>query len=344
MTVQRSKLLHRRRADEVRTQLELSLAESAKRSLLATSNVARNLQHAETLLNERWSYRRINDAWQFIHEANQEMLRTVPEADLAARSIQLRSEIADPKISEWRRQAVTSLLDRFDASLPPAPPSLLPAPSSVRPSPEVSFLVEAVKVRDEGASNNYRRLSMQKDYLWFLVIALASVLAPFAFLVATHVADLRTLQPASCSAPVEPGSASPATVASEQPKSPGRSAQSASAVPTIDAAIEQCRDSLSSRSWLVWASLLAGSLGAIASTLQRNFNAKLAQRVPEVMAALAATLSRLVLGAIAGLTAYLALRSGVFVIANAQVVSVTLLAAFSFGFSERIFIVGETPR
>ncbi len=349
MTVQRSKLLHRRRADEVRTQLELSLAESASRSLPPSSNVEANLQRAQELLDHPRSYRLINDAWRFIHEANQELLHFELPPALAARSIQLRAEITDPKISAWRRQAIGKLLDRFDASLVPVVPL-------TGAKPQVNYLVEAVKIRDEGASNSYRRLSMQRDYLWFLVLALTFVLIPFALLVATHVADLRTLQPTSCSAETKteakPSSTSTEETSEAVPNSasayssvePSTTEEAASAVPTIDPAIQRCRDMLASRPWLFWASLLAGSLGAIASTLQRNFSTKAAERIPEVMAALAATVSRLVLGAIAGLTAYLALRSGIFVIANAQVVAVALLAAFSFGFSERIFTVGETPR
>ena len=82
---------------------------------------------------------------------------------------------------------------------------------------------------------------------------------------------------------------------------------------------------------------LAGALGGITSALQRTARRSV-ERVPERLGSLVSSLSRPAIGAIAGVTVFLAVRAGVTQTASEQQVAYLLLLAFGAGFTERLVV------
>ncbi|HYN32863.1 MAG TPA: NUDIX domain-containing protein [Ilumatobacteraceae bacterium] len=90
-------------------------------------------------------------------------------------------------------------------------------------------------------------------------------------------------------------------------------------------------------SWAAVAAALSGALGGITSALQRTAR-RSAERIPERLGSLVSSLSRPTIGAIAGVTVFLAVRAGVTQTASEQQVAYLLLLAFGAGFTERLVV------
>jgi 8-oxo-dGTP pyrophosphatase MutT (NUDIX family) len=91
------------------------------------------------------------------------------------------------------------------------------------------------------------------------------------------------------------------------------------------------------RWWVAAGTILLGALGGITSALQRVTRQGPRTRVPLRLSALVGSLSRPVIGAIAGLTVYLGALAGLLV-PNDNPVPFALLAAFGSGFTERLVV------
>ena len=91
--------------------------------------------------------------------------------------------------------------------------------------------------------------------------------------------------------------------------------------------------------WVVLGAALSGALGGITSAFQRTTRRSLA-RIPERLGSLVHSLSRPIIGAIAGMTVLLAVRAGITQTDSAteQQVAYLLLLAFGAGFSERLVV------
>jgi hypothetical protein len=89
--------------------------------------------------------------------------------------------------------------------------------------------------------------------------------------------------------------------------------------------------------WAATGAALAGALGGITSALQRTARRSV-ERVPERLGSLVSSLSRPAIGAIAGVTVFLAVRAGVTQTASEQQVAYLLLLAFGAGFTERLVV------
>jgi 8-oxo-dGTP pyrophosphatase MutT (NUDIX family) len=91
--------------------------------------------------------------------------------------------------------------------------------------------------------------------------------------------------------------------------------------------------------WVVLGAALSGALGGITSALQRTTRRSVA-RIPERLGSLVHSLSRPIIGAIAGVTVLLAVRAGITQAGSEseQQVAYVLLLAFGAGFSERLVV------
>ncbi len=89
--------------------------------------------------------------------------------------------------------------------------------------------------------------------------------------------------------------------------------------------------------WAAIAAALSGALGGITSALQRT-SRRSEDRIPERLGSLVSSLSRPAIGAIAGVTVFLAVRAGVTQTASQQQVAYLLLLAFGAGFTERLVV------
>ena len=99
--------------------------------------------------------------------------------------------------------------------------------------------------------------------------------------------------------------------------------------------IEQ--DALLQEGWVAVGAMLLGALGGVTSALQRVTRHGPRIRVPVRLGAFISSLSRPVIGAIAGLTVYLGALASVLV-PNENPVPFALLAAFASGFTERLVV------
>lgn len=90
------------------------------------------------------------------------------------------------------------------------------------------------------------------------------------------------------------------------------------------------------QSWVIITSALMGAAGAITSGLQRSTKRKW-QRVSEQIWSFVSSLSRPIIGLVAGLTVYLAARTGI-ATPERHAIAIVLLAAFAGGFSERVVL------
>jgi len=89
--------------------------------------------------------------------------------------------------------------------------------------------------------------------------------------------------------------------------------------------------------WAATGAALSGALGGISSALQRTWRRSV-ERIPERLGSLVSSLSRPAIGAIAGVTVFLAVRAGVTQTASEQQVAYLLLLAFGAGFTERLVV------
>jgi 8-oxo-dGTP pyrophosphatase MutT (NUDIX family) len=96
-------------------------------------------------------------------------------------------------------------------------------------------------------------------------------------------------------------------------------------------------DSLKDGRWELLGAALSGALGGITSALIRTTR-RAGERIPERLGTLDALLSRPVIGAIAGMTAFLAVRAGVAKVSGDTEAPYYLLLAFASGFSERLVV------
>ena len=91
--------------------------------------------------------------------------------------------------------------------------------------------------------------------------------------------------------------------------------------------------------WVVLGAALSGALGGITSAVQRT-SRRSVERIPQRLGSLVHSLSRPIIGAIAGVTVFLAVRAGMTQTTNTtdQQVAYLLLLAFGAGFSERLVV------
>jgi hypothetical protein len=89
--------------------------------------------------------------------------------------------------------------------------------------------------------------------------------------------------------------------------------------------------------WVVLGAALAGALGGITSALQR-VTRRIPDRVPQRLGSLGSSLSRPLIGAIAGLTVFLAVRAGVTQTSEQRQMAYLFLLAFGAGFFERLVV------
>jgi hypothetical protein len=317
----------RRRLNEVRTMVESTKREIATfgDSTPWISETRGHLDDAEALTTGWFRTRVVDDAWRHVHEAHRIILKNSTIGLQMAKSVELRKEARSGKLNGWRKDAIESLLDTFDASAaaklnsssnktgsqsPDPKPEALPLPAGV------DHLVKAAEIRDEGVTNTYRRLALTRDYTLALLGCLVVSGVALVVMLASHGSDLKTTGNPMC------------------PTTTGRTV-------AFEAA---CQDGLLARRWVLTGCLLAGSIGATTSALQRIKRDTSTGRVPDFVAQFAAAGSRVGIGAVAGSTLYLALRSGAVEFPRTQVIATAILGAFSFGFAERVFVIGEKPK
>jgi hypothetical protein len=89
--------------------------------------------------------------------------------------------------------------------------------------------------------------------------------------------------------------------------------------------------------WVGPGAALAGALGGIISALQRSTKVSTSGPVPARFESFVASLSRPMIGAVAGLTVYFALRAGISVPQD-HAVAYLMLYAFGAGFTERLIV------
>jgi hypothetical protein len=88
--------------------------------------------------------------------------------------------------------------------------------------------------------------------------------------------------------------------------------------------------------WVALAAALSGALGGITSALQRTAR-RSTERVPQKIGSMGSSLSRPVIGAVAGTTVFLAVRAGM-TQPSEQQVAYLLLVAFGARFAERLVV------
>ncbi|HKR50063.1 MAG TPA: hypothetical protein VJT72_10855 [Pseudonocardiaceae bacterium] len=93
-----------------------------------------------------------------------------------------------------------------------------------------------------------------------------------------------------------------------------------------------------SGNWLLALAIIFGTLGALSSALQRRTRDPFVGRIPEHLGVLSIFSTRPLIGAIAGLTAYISVRAGITVLQDHPVPGM-LAAAFVAGFTERLVVL-----
>jgi hypothetical protein len=276
----------------------------------------------------------INGQWGLFHQAKRRYETenaTVEQLDCLA--INLGNENKSGKLSGWRKETIEVLLAKyFD--------------KNSTPQARRAYLNDAIAVRDEGTTNTYRGLGVRRRVQRWLISALAIVGLSFIVILAQHIDDTpnsRHRGHRSTQTICEPSTL-------ETPESTGTSNETQPQPnPPLTAALtvdqqRQCLRSALRHGWIVRLSAIAGAVGAIASALRRTSRETGGtKRIPEVLASYLFTLSRVLLGAFAGLTFYLAYICGAIIFSDFDPVAVTVLGSFGFGFTERFFVIGEKP-
>jgi hypothetical protein len=222
----------------------------------------------------------VDSAWQHLYHAREELVRDYDNSQLKTLAMRLQAEIGDPgKMTQWRRQAIGTLLEvaNFDENT---------ALESNR-----SAVVEALRIRNQGESNAYWRLTISRHYQTILLVLGAPVLIASVTILAISSSKM------------------------------GEADWKKGWVPCV-------------------LSVLLGVIGAITSAAQRSTNI-LPERIATQLGSAVASLSRVPIGAVAGLTVWL------FTIATVERpedinAANLLLAAFGAGFAERLIVQGST--
>lgn len=279
----------------------------------------------------------IDALWGLFHQAKRryDLDHAVTGEALDCLAINLRRENRSGKIVGWRKDTIEVLLRKyFD--------------KQSTPTGRRAYLLEAMKVRDEATTNTYRVLGLRRRYQRWLISALAVVGLAFIVMLAqnSNVAGQQSRRKSHARGPTR-SVCNPATdvALSSDTADVSTGQESTTSMPVVALSVAQERQCLRSalgHGWVVWASAFAGAVGAIASALRRTSPDKDdTKRIPEVLASYLATFSRVLLGAFAGITFYLAYRSGAIILANLEPTTVAILGSFGFGFTERFFVIGE---
>ena len=274
--------------------------------------------------------RSIDDRWTLFHAARRQQLRTAAPDKIEAELTKLHEEVADAKVTGWRANAIKAIVN----------------PAKSDPNfrvPRKDRLIQALEIRDEALTNQYRVLAIRRSFQRWLLTALVVVVVALVVVLA-HYGHLSYDQSkgANCTQIVKEGASETTTTAEVSADTTTTSVTTSNEQDTAQKLA--CQQAVIREGWVVWTAALAGAVGALASALRRMMRANDAsERVPEVMASYLATFSRVFLGGLAGLTFYLGYRTGAIAFPNFEPVTVAVLGAFSFGFAERLFTIGEKP-
>jgi hypothetical protein len=218
-------------------------------------------------------------AWHHLHRAQQELIDSYGIEELRLHATLLLAEAAEPgRLPEWRVKAIRNVL---------------PDPYFSWDESQLATLREkvtaALRIRNEGISNDYWRLAIVRHYQQLLILIGGPVLLAVLVILAVF------------------------------------------------------SDRIGTKEWttgpyLSILSALLGVLGAVISAAKRS-TAILPEHVLAQLGSNVASLSRIPIGAVAGLTVWL------FSIATAETATVNaanlLLAAFGAGFAERLIVQGQ---
>ncbi|MFG1609122.1 hypothetical protein [Actinoplanes sp. NPDC049265] len=120
----------------------------------------------------------LNSGWAHLYRARQEMIMTYDVDRLRICARALHEEIKDPdRLPAWRLKAIRGLLSETGFTDCGAPAATDPGIDSRR-----RLVVEAIKLRNEGVSNDYWRLAVVRHYQATLLIVGAPVLALVVYL------------------------------------------------------------------------------------------------------------------------------------------------------------------
>lgn len=221
----------------------------------------------------------VDRGWALVHLAHELEVASYDDEALTAEATAIAAEVSSPKFSGWRKAAILSQLEPVLRKDPAGDPAL-------KPTARRTWLMEAVRNRNEVYSNEYRNIAIVRRYQAILLTIAMVIL----------VGSL------------------------------------------VGAAFTNPEFENGADAW--WAALgaaLSGALGGITSALQRTARRSV-ERIPERLGSLVSSLSRPAIGAIAGVTVFLAVRAGVTQTATQQQVAYLLLLAFGAGFTERLVV------
>jgi hypothetical protein len=220
----------------------------------------------------------LDRGWALVHRARELEVLAFAHAEVTAEATTLAAEVLDPGFRGWRREAILDHLREVLAKDADGRWALTLAERR-------TWLVQALRTRSEGFSNQYRNVALLRRFQAILL------LVAMAILTCTLVG-------------------------------------SAFANPEFEEGAAEW--------WAALGAALSGALGGIASALQRTTR-RSGDRIPERLGSVVAALSRPVIGAIAGVTVFLAVRAGVTQTTEEQVAWL-LLVSFGAGFSERLVV------
>jgi hypothetical protein len=220
----------------------------------------------------------LDRGWALVHRARELEVLAFAHAEVTAEATTLAAEVLDSAFRGWRKEAI---LDHLREVLAKDADGRWELPLQERRT----WLVQALRTRSEGFSNQYRNLALLRRFQAILLLVAVGILA--------------------CS--------------------------------LVGAAFANPEFERGAGEW--WAAIgaaLSGALGGIASALQRTTR-RSGERIPERLGSLVAAMSRPVIGAIAGVTVFLAVRAGV-TQTNEEQVAWLLFVSFGAGFSERLVV------
>jgi hypothetical protein len=229
---------------------------------------------------EACKVRDVDSGWAHAFRAREQLVRCFPDERLLALARTLRGEVREKgRMAPWRQQTIERLLKDVCNSRSPLDHGLR------------EQYYEALRLRDQGLSNQYVRLRIVRHHQLLLGTLGAPALVAAIILLSVSAKNLTD------------------------------------------------RDWKSGASPCILAVLL-GILGATVSAAQRSTTAP-PHLIAEQFASNIASLSRLPIGAVGGLTAWLFTLGSVNDPANYNVANM-LLAAFGAGFAERLIVQGST--
>ena len=215
----------------------------------------------------------VDGGYAHLHLARELEFGLLPQIELNARIVELRSEAEAGKYNRWRKAAILSILD--DA-----------AKSSDLPE-QRAMAAQAARVAMASSSNGYRKLTILRRHQTILLLIAFVLLAAATVITVANTGDFGEI----------------------------------------------------TQGWVAVVSVLLGALGGVTSALQRSTRLP-AGTIPERLTSYVVSLSRPLLGAAAGLVAYLGQRV---IIDNdgAAKVGAVLVASFAAGFAERLLPVNS---